>query len=372
MEKEGLPNAGLHDQRAVFQWVQDYIYLLRGDPSNVSAWGESAGGGSIFTHLVAGRGTIDPLFHRAIAMSPGFLPFVDGTGAAEMNFQVFAAAVGCGGQGVECLRQADVSTLIHANIDLDELVWAPVPDREFIFETPVVEVAAGMSIYDTTPYSLPHQDSELTTVIWYTGNYWKDLDSLIVSHVEFEGLALTPSPLPDTFIDLLMTDIFPPDSSSLISQILDSYSAAYPQLSTLEFAYKIIGDIFIRCNVGSMVEAYPDRTYLLQYSFPPATHGSDLEALFYSFAVDQVEVPVFMWYQSYFVSHAITGNPNTFRHTTRTIEWPLVPNANAVQFGNTLNVTEVRFELIQDSEVNKSLCSLWREAFTSARSAVAS
>lgn len=40
MEKDGLPNAGLWDQRAVFSWVQSYISLLGGDPTQVTAMGE--------------------------------------------------------------------------------------------------------------------------------------------------------------------------------------------------------------------------------------------------------------------------------------------------------------------------------------------
>ncbi|EOD44796.1 putative carboxylesterase family protein [Neofusicoccum parvum UCRNP2] len=38
---------------AVFQWVQDYISLVGGDKTNVNAWGESAGAGSILHHLTA-------------------------------------------------------------------------------------------------------------------------------------------------------------------------------------------------------------------------------------------------------------------------------------------------------------------------------
>lgn len=61
MEQQGTPNAGLYDQRAVFQWVQDFAYLFGGDKSQVSAWGESAGAGSIMHHLVADGGSQDPV-----------------------------------------------------------------------------------------------------------------------------------------------------------------------------------------------------------------------------------------------------------------------------------------------------------------------
>lgn len=71
MEKNGAPNVGLWDQRAVFSWVQSYISLLGGDPTKVTAMGESAGAGSIIHHLVAEGGTLDPMFTKAIIQSPG-------------------------------------------------------------------------------------------------------------------------------------------------------------------------------------------------------------------------------------------------------------------------------------------------------------
>jgi carboxylesterase type B len=46
-QKDGLANAGLHDQRFALRWIQKYIYLFGGDLEKVMVWGGSAGGGSI-------------------------------------------------------------------------------------------------------------------------------------------------------------------------------------------------------------------------------------------------------------------------------------------------------------------------------------
>lgn len=58
-------NFGMVDQRNAFQWVQNHIQDFGGDPSNVTAFGLSAGSGSLHMHILGG----DPLFDRAILMS---------------------------------------------------------------------------------------------------------------------------------------------------------------------------------------------------------------------------------------------------------------------------------------------------------------
>ncbi|KAL8646019.1 MAG: hypothetical protein Q9226_007047, partial [Calogaya cf. arnoldii] len=119
MEKTGLPNAGLHDQRAALQWIQDYIGLVGGDKSQVSAWGLSAGAGSILHQLVAFGGTQDPLFSRAVIQSPAFQFTFDRRGTLEETFQNFTKLAGCAGQGVACLRAASAETLDKANKELN-------------------------------------------------------------------------------------------------------------------------------------------------------------------------------------------------------------------------------------------------------------
>lgn len=72
MEKEGLPNAGLWDQRAAFRWVKDNIHAIGGDPSAVTAIGQASGAGSLMHHIVAQGGKLDPLFSKAILLSTSY------------------------------------------------------------------------------------------------------------------------------------------------------------------------------------------------------------------------------------------------------------------------------------------------------------
>lgn len=149
MENDGLPNAGLYDQRAALQWIQDFIGLVGGDKSQVSAWGESAGAGSILHHLTAFGGTQDPLFSRAVLESPAYEFMFDRKGSLEQTFQNFAALAGCAGQGVSCLRAADTKVLSDANIALSEAATdgaspvGPSADGKFVRQLAPLELASG-------------------------------------------------------------------------------------------------------------------------------------------------------------------------------------------------------------------------------------
>lgn len=143
LKGNGTYNAGFLDQRAALSWVQSYISLLGGDPDNVSAWGQSAGSGSILYHLLAEGGTLPPLFNKAFFQSPGFDPNVN-VATVEENFHNFTEAAGCGNatDALQCLRAADSSALQKGNLVVSTNS-NPVPDGSYIPQPAQVALAQG-------------------------------------------------------------------------------------------------------------------------------------------------------------------------------------------------------------------------------------
>ena len=91
--KEPTGNYALMDQVAALQWVKRNVAAFRGDPGNVTIFGESSGGISVFylTATPSARG----LFHKAIIESAGgWFPPAPSLKASEKEGAKLAVAAG--------------------------------------------------------------------------------------------------------------------------------------------------------------------------------------------------------------------------------------------------------------------------------------
>ncbi|KAL8933307.1 MAG: hypothetical protein Q9211_005851 [Gyalolechia sp. 1 TL-2023] len=359
MEKQGLPNTGLYDQRAALQWIQDYIGLVGGDKAQVSAWGQSAGAGSILHHLVAFGGTQDPLFSKAVLQSPAFALKFDRKGLLEQTFNGFAALAGCAGQGVDCLRAASAETLDNANTALltgGTFSVGPSTDGNLIRQLPSLEFASG--------------------------NYNKLPTSFIFSHVSDEAeLFVPPNVQTDAQFTAFIAQTFPPYASA--AGVNSAIEARYPPVmsptpsnyTTARARVKaVIGESSFVCNVRYLSDAYAGKHYNLQYSVVPGLHGIDLLPTFYNVNIDlavyanESAVPLIPGfgsfaaaYQSYLTSHARSGDPNTYKKTVNippAVPWPQ-PGSTGDAFTGVLDAGNLGFSTITDGQTARSRCDFW-------------
>lgn len=157
MEKKAQPNAGLHDQRLLLDWVQKYIGQVKGDKDTVNVWGLSAGAGSILHHMTAygGKKQKAPLFHRAAMWSTAFQWAYDRKGALDETFKRFAKKVNCGPSGtLDCLRKVSTADLGEANqneiseqLELGLFPFGPAVDGDLVPELPANLLKQGKFVH---------------------------------------------------------------------------------------------------------------------------------------------------------------------------------------------------------------------------------
>lgn len=274
-EKQAVPNVGLWDQRAVFQWVQDYIHLVSGDRDAVTAIGHSAGASSIMFHLTAEGGTLDPLYKYAILMSPSYMPKWDRDGDIEDTFKEFESLAGCEDLGFDCLRNRTTEQLQYANQEVAlrqhsaSDAYGPVPDGTYIRQLPMLE--------------------------WAQGNVWP-IEKVIITHTSKEknntvSVDTSAHDWSQSYLSHLMPDR--DVKEGWVDKILDTYPYWNPMekhwshdaeryQTELDRMQHIALHTCTTCHMRWLTEALGTaRVFLVYYNIFPYKHGADLIPLFW-------------------------------------------------------------------------------------------
>ena len=297
LENNGAPNAGLLDQRMILQFVQKYISKVNGNPTSVSAWGESAGAGSILHHLVAANGQQDPLFSRAILQSPAYQWQWDRFGILNDTYTYFAKLAGCPTGDISCLQSTNQTALQTANQALFRSKYAcqgifpvgPSVDKSLIPTLPPVAFQNGQS---KTPSSW--------WILSFIGQYWKNLDSIIISHVSdevqyngsFLPYPIRQNPTAANFDNFLKAFMFDDKLAALRSNIDAQYPVSKYKNDQIRRTGVVIRDASFTCNTRQLFDAYSGKinTYMMDYHLlgddDKAVHGSDIIPTFVNNGID--------------------------------------------------------------------------------------
>jgi len=356
IEAEGVPNVGLHDQRAALQWVQDNIGLVGGDKGSVTVMGESAGAGSIMHHLIAEGGTLDPLFHRAILQSPAYEPQYD-PGRLENDYIDLANATGCSvGSGLDCLRSKTTAELDAAN-------------RKVVSTQPYGTFGFGPAVDNTYIRDLPGMELA-------NGNYWKGVD-LVIGHNSHEGYIFAQTTYMDNAnFNTLINYNYPNASGVMINQIETQLYPApglFKKYLTNYFRTSdLIGQWVISCNVRFLAKAYAGSVWTYVFAIPPGIHALDTIFTFWRSGLDighlQIDINIdFLTeknlatgFQSYLTSFVQTGDPNTMREIGGFPSTQYFPQTVVGDTLTSLNMDLLGFSVRNDQYTDSMRCDFWQ------------
>ncbi len=167
-DPENPTNFGLLDQLAGFKWVKRNIANFGGDPDNITIFGQSAGGGSVYAQLASPKSV--GAFEKAIIQSAGGINFVYPKSGARARRNELAAAEQLGKKffeeylGVKTLAEARKldAWFIEQKFLESGMMLGPVADGKFLLEDP--SVAAANDRLQKVPFMIGNTTDEFMMV----------------------------------------------------------------------------------------------------------------------------------------------------------------------------------------------------------------
>jgi carboxylesterase type B len=268
-------NAGLLDQEMVLKWTQKYIKQFGGDPSQVSIWGQSAGGGSVVAQVIS-RKHDPPLFKQALASSP-FWPktYRNDAPQAQARYDTLANLTGCTGpESLKCLKGLDVAAIRNASLTMttsflygaSSYPWGPIIDGEFLTK-PLSEAATSCSVNIQLGFSMynTHEgENFIPPGLKSTANSGTPPFNSSVASFDDWVAGYVPE-FSDAELDQLKS-LYPEFGTTDTSSYNNSYTRA-------GLVYR---DSVLACPAYWTAGAAPKGSWLGEYTISPAQHASDV------------------------------------------------------------------------------------------------
>ena len=301
-------NAGMLDIVLALRWIRDNVAQFGGDPSNVTVFGQSGGGGKVSTLMAmpAAKG----LFHKAIVESGSELQ-VNTADESNEAAQKFLAHVGLRPSRLAELTEMPMEQIIagmHSMTNPDPMnVFGPVVDGRSLprhpFDPNAPAISAGV------PMIIGTTSTETTNLL---GNADPEAFSLSEDQMRSKLKAL----------------LRPPDDSKL-GALIDAYRKDLPGASPSDIYVAVTTDKMVRMDAITQAErkaaqgAAPAYMYLFSWRTPVwggklrSPHGIEIPFVFENLSESKERIgtganlqPLAEKVSGAWVAFARTGSPN--------------------------------------------------------------